>query len=159
MLWPRLRGSAALLASAIAACHTVGPAPMRLWVAHSGGEVLAISADTLSGLGFTVSHRDSTRGSLSAVREAANEGNDAYTRCGRAIESNEYFQSTVAVTVTARDSGGGASVGIEVTVPDASAPMFAGNGAIRWRCASSGRLEAVLVGALRAPSRPSHHPA
>ena len=129
---------------------------MRLWVAHSSAETLAISADTLSRLGFAVTHRDSTRGTLSAAREAANEGNDAYARCGQGIESNEYFHSTVAITVTARDSASGASVRIEVTVPDASSPMFSGNGALRWHCPSSGRLETLIADALRAPNRGTH---
>ncbi len=154
----RAMGLAAMLAVLPSACHTAGPAPLRLWVPHSSAEVLRISAAKAADLGFKVTQRDSTRGSLSATRDAAGTGNADYILCSdsantRGVEGDEYFQSIVAFTVTASDSGGGAAVGIEVSVPDAWAPMFAGNGAMHWRCSSSGGLEKLIAAALGGPGR------
>ena len=142
------------LATSLSACHSARPGPSRLWVPHTAREVIALTAAAVTGLGFTVTKADTVAHTLTAHRDAVNDGNADFMLCpgsvgGRGHINPQGFRSRVAVSLIARDSAAGASVAVEVTVPVATDIVWMGmGGSEHWNCRSSLMVEATIVQAL-----------
>jgi len=149
-----MRMKLALLALILIGCHLPAPsqAPLHFWVAHASPDVVRLAAQAVAAAGFDVTKADTAGGVLMAVREVSGDGNALFLRCeqgGGQRGAPLAFTSKVTVSVTARDSGGGALVGISAEVPYARAPfMGLGGGTAQWTCWSSGGIERRIVAAL-----------
>lgn len=150
-----MRPRLTLLALALTSCRSSSPAqaPLHLWVAHPKAEVVTLAAAAVTNAGFTVTKSDTAAGALAAMREAAAAGNGDYLRCEQGQGQGGApvgFSSKVTVSVVARDSAGGARVGISAEVRFARTEMMGPGGhAVEWTCGSSGEIERVILAALR----------
>ena len=147
------------LALVCVACHvTHRIAPVQLWVAHSRADVVSLAAATLTSMGFAVTRSDTSAGRLTATRAAPSDGNFNFIHCDedsslRAHYWNRYdnFGSRVDVSLSARDSAGGVTVGVVAEVPivrsiDQDEPGHTHGH--EWTCWSSGRIEQIIAAAI-----------
>jgi len=150
-----MRARLPLLTLGLLACHPPAPsqAPLHFWVAHPTNEVVRMAAAAVTAAGFDVTKSDTLGGVMQALREVSGDGNAPYLRCeqgGGQRGAPLAFTSKVTVSVVARDSAGGAVVGISAEVPYARAPFMGfGGGTAQWTCLSSGGIERRIVLALQ----------